>query len=174
MRKLRTSVLALTTIASLTLGGTAVAGAETANGSADKVTSSSSKNEEGQKGSSDKITAGSSKKEEGQKGSSDKITAGSSKKEDGQKGSAKNLSSSAKKDAPATDGTDTEAPKNNGSLDAKKGWIPGHSFGSTLQTDYVPAWAKVWMAVVAIVGIVTAGLFAAPGITALRAHHIIP
>ena len=71
MRKLRTSVLALTTVASLALGGTAVATAEEAPQSStqdnkgsldklkDKAQGSSNKNEEGQdnKGSLDKLKA---------------------------------------------------------------------------------------------------------------------
>ena len=164
MRKLRTSVFALTTIASLTIGGTAVAGAETANGSSDKVTASSSKLN---LNSSNKNEA--DKQDDGQKNST-KSSFGSSTKEGDkdQNGSMKNFGSSNMTDADKQDAT------NKGSVDGKKGWIPGHSFGSTLQTDFVPVWAKIWMAVVAVVGIITAGLFAAPGITALRAHHIIP
>ena len=204
MRKLRTSVFALTTIASLTIGGTAVAGAETANGSSDKVTASSSKlnlnssnkneadkQDDGQKNSTksfgsstmegDKDQNGSvkffgssnkdeaDKQDDGQKNSA-KSSFGSSTKEGDkdQNGSMKNFGSSNMTDADKQDAT------NKGSVDGKKGWVPGHSFGSTLQTDFVPVWAKIWMAVVAVVGIITAGLFAAPGITALRAHHIIP
>ena len=142
MRKLRTSVLALTTVASLALGGTAVATAEEA------PQSSTQDN----KGSLDKLK--------------DKAQGSSNKNEVGEKGSSKNNSSSTKKDDESTD--------SKGSVNPKRGWVPGHSFGSTLQTDYVPVWAKIWMAVVAVVGIVTVGLFSAPAITALRAHHIIP